>query len=144
MLQSNGGYVHLPHASEQGCGKSFSTFVPGEQREISVKKGSENRVEGEKWEEASVYPFLWGNKNATRNSQHLHGGSTMGFLGKPSQGRSEGLCPGQCFVLCLQTNAFFFFFCHQIETCISGGFRVNVSVTRYHMLQENDLAGFLS
>lgn len=73
-----------------------------------MKKGSEDRVEGEKWEEASVYPFLWGNKNATRNSQHFHGGSTVGFLDKPSQGRSESLCPGQCFVLCLQTNAFFF------------------------------------
>lgn len=44
------------------------------------------------------------------------------------------------FCVCKQMH----FFPHQIETCISGGFHVNVSVTRYHKLQENDLAGFLS
>lgn len=41
MLQSNGAYIHLLHASEQGGRESFSAFVPGEQRKISMKKGSE-------------------------------------------------------------------------------------------------------
>lgn len=41
MLQSTGAYIHLLHAFEQGGRENFSAFVPGEQHEISTKKGSE-------------------------------------------------------------------------------------------------------
>lgn len=71
----------------------------------------------------------------------------------PPRGQHNRL-PGHAFTGLIQGSVSWSVLCfvfankcifpHQIETCISGRCCVNVSVTKYHILQENELAGFLS